>query len=432
MFTIMIGCAGIVLFLVLVLLGMSIAFSFATVGILGMILLKGLGPAMALLGTAPLMYTASWGIVSIPLFVLMGQFAYNAGISEDLYESAYKWMGRFPGGLVLATTLACTGFAACTGSSIASAATMSTLAYPEMKRYRYDDGWATGAIAAGGTLGPLIPPSVLFIVYGLISGTSVAQLFIAGILPGLLISSLFLLIILVMFKRRPELGPSCESFSWRERIVSLKNVWGMAALFLAVVGGLYFGVITPSEAGALGAFGAFVVMAIRGKLTGKNFMKTFRETLHITCFILTVLIGAMIFSTFLVITGLPGSFASFLAGLPLSRFLILVVILLAYIPLGCIIDSLPMILLTLPIVCPVVQALGFDQVWFGVLVVVECEISLITPPVGMNLYVVQGVTKVPLETVVRGIIPFLCMLMIGLAILVAFPQISLFLPGMMK
>lgn len=427
-----IGTAGILFFLLLVLLGMPIAFSFATVGIVGMIILKGTGSALSLLGAAPYMYTASWGFVCIPLFVLMGQFAYNAGISKDLYKSAYKWLGRFPGGLVLATVLACAGFAACTGSSIASAATMSTLAYPEMKKFKYDDRWATGAIAAGGTLGPLIPPSVLFIVYGVISGTSVAQLFIAGILPGLLIAALFLVAIGVMFKIRPELGPSGQSFSWKERLISLKSVWGMMALFLLVVGGLYFGLVTPSEAGALGAFGAFAIMVIRRQLTKYTFFRTFKETLHITCFIMTVLIGAMIFSTFLVVTGLPSSLAEALAGLPLSKYVILVVILLAYIPLGCIIDSLPMILLTLPIVCPVIQTLGFDMIWFGVMVVVLCEVSLVTPPVGMNLYIVQGVTKIPLEIIARGIIPFLLMLFIGLAILVVFPSISLLLPNMMR
>jgi len=429
----LIGLIGIAVFLLLVLLSMPIAFSFAIVGFIGLIILKGLGPALSILGSAPFTWASSWTLVCIPMFVLMGQFAFYSGISQDLYASANKWLGRLPGGLALATTLACTGFAACTGSSLASAATMGTVAYPEMKRFKYDDGWSTGCIAAGGTLGILIPPSTIFIIYGIMTKTSIAQLFIAGIFPGLIISSLFLLIIVIMFKRNPELGPPVgEICSWREKFSSLRGVWGMLFLFILVIGGLYFGLFTPSEAGTVGAFGAFMIIIFRHKLTRSVMNDALKESLQIICFILTILIGAMIFSTFLLFTGLPGNFASWVVTLPVDRMYILLGIVLLYFPLGCVIDALPMVLLTLPVVFPVVERLGFNPIWFGVIMVILCEISLLTPPVGMNLYIVNGVTKVPLETVIRGIIPFLIMLCIGLGMIIAFPEISLFLPKLMK
>jgi len=428
-----IGLLGIALFLLLVLLSMPIAFSFAIIGFIGLVIIKGLGPALSMLGSAPFTWASSWTLVCIPMFVLMGQFAFYSGISQDLYESAHKWLRRLPGSLALATTLACTGFAACTGSSLASAATMGTVAYPEMKKYKYDDAWSTGCIAAGGTLGILIPPSTIFIIYGVMTKTSIAQLFIAGILPGLMISSMFLMMIIIAFKRNPKLGPPVgEICSWREKFSSLRGTWGMLSLFILVIGGLYFGLFTASEAGTVGAFGAFIIIIFRGKFTKSVMISALKESLQIICFILTILIGAMMFSTFLLFTGLPGDFASWVVSLPVDRMYILLGIVLLYFPLGCVIDALPMVLLTLPVVFPVIERLGFDPVWFGVILVILCEISLLTPPVGMNLYIVNGVTKVPLEKVILGIIPFLIMLTIGLGIIIAFPEVSLFLPKLMK
>jgi tripartite ATP-independent transporter DctM subunit len=427
-----VGIVGIVVFLLLIVVGMPIAFSFAIVGFIGVIILKGLGPGLSIIGSAPYAWASTWNLVCLPLFILMGQFAFQGKISRDLYDSAHKWVVRLPGGLALATTLACTGFAACTGSSLASAATMGSIAYPEMKKFHFDDRWSTGAIAAGGTLGTLIPPSILFIIYGVITKTSIAKLFIAGICPGLMISGLFLILIFLVFKRNPELGPVGMSYSWREKLISLKSVWGMVVLFVLVIGGLYVGVFAPSEAGAIGAFGAFGVVFLRRRLTKQVLFDSLRETLHITCFSLTILIGAMIFSTFLLLTGLPANFAAWVVSLPVPRFFVLVGIILLYIPLGCMIDALPMILLTLPIIFPVIEGYGFDPIWFGVVLVVLSELSLVTPPVGMNIYIVQGVTNVPLDEVIRGVLPFALMLVIGIAILVAFPEICLFLPNMMK
>jgi tripartite ATP-independent transporter DctM subunit len=427
-----ISLIGIGAFLLLVILRLPIAFAFAIVGFVGVLLLKGVGQGLSVLGIAPYTWASDYVLIAVPLFVLMGQFAFHSGISSDLYAAGYRWLGRLPGGLALATTLASTGFAACTGSSLASAATMGTIAYPEMKRFNYSPRLSTGCIAAGGTLGILIPPSVIFIIYGVLTGTSIGKLFIAGIFPGLMLSGLFLILILMMCKRNPQLGPRGMSFPWRDRFTSLIGVWGMIALFLIVIGGLYIGIFTPSEAGAIGAFGAFLIALSKRRLTKSALIASLRDSLRITCMALTILIGAMIFSVFLVATDTPAKLAELIVRLPLPSYVILVMILALYIPLGMLMDALPMILLTLPLVFPVIESLGFDPIWFGVLLVIMCEMALISPPVGMNVYIVQGVTKAPLEEVFRGALPFLLVMIVGVAILVAFPQISLFLPGMMK
>ncbi len=430
---VLISVIGIVAFLVLVLFGVPIAFSFAMVGFVGVVFVKGLGTGLHLLGTAPYDKAISNTLVAVPLFILMGQFAFHSGISGDLYATAYKWLGRLPGGLALATTLACTGFAACTGSSLASAATMGTIAIPEMKKFNYHPRLATACIAAGGTLGILIPPSIIFIIYGTLTAASIGKLFIAGIFPGLMLSGLFLVLILVMCKRNPRLGPLGESFSLKDMLASLTGVWGMLALFLLVIGGLYMGVFTPTEAGAIGAFGAFIIVLARRRLTRASLIAALTDSLRTTCFALTILIGAMIFSVFLTVSGLPSAIAGWITGLGFSPLVILVIILLMYVPLGALMDSLPMILLTLPIVFPIIVSLGFDPIFFGVLLVVMGEMALITPPVGMNAYIVQGVAgDVPLDEVFRGLVPFVVVMAVGVALLVAFPQISLFLPNMMK
>jgi C4-dicarboxylate transporter DctM subunit len=426
------GVFGVLCFLGLAILGLPIAFSFATMGLIGISLIQGLGPGLSSLADAAYSETASYILTTIPLFVLMGQFAFHSGISRDLFKAAYKWMGRLPGGLALATTLACTGFAACTGSSVASAATMSTIAFPEMERYRYSPRLSTGAIAAGGTLGILIPPSTIFIIYGIITETSIGDLFIAGILPGLMLSFLFSAVIYFMCKRNPEMGPPAEASTWKEKFTALAGVWGMMVLFVLVIMGLYFGFFAPSEAGTIGAFGALIIALLRGRLTKAVLVSALVETVRISCFSLFVLVGAMLFNTFLTMTGVPQRVSEWVAHIPVSPFAILIIIVLFYIPLGMVIDCLPMILLTMPFVFPIIEGFGYSPVWFGVLVCVLGELSLITPPVGINIYVVQGVTKVPLHEVARGIMPFVVAFLIGLAFLIAFPQISLFLPSTMK
>jgi len=421
---------GIAVFLVLAFVGMPIAFSFALVGFVGVLLIRGIGPGLSMLGSAPWQWASQAGLIVVPLFILMGQFAFHSGISRDLYIAANKWIGRLPGGLALATNLACTGFAACTGSSLASGATMGTIAYPEMMKFKYSPRLATGVIASGGTLGILIPPSVVFIIYGFLTAQPIGVLFIAGIFPGLLLSGLFLALISVMVLRNPKLGPPGQSFPWRERFASLTGVWGMLVLFVVVIGGLYLGVFAPSEAGAIGAFGAFVVaLSRRTKLP--LFITALKDSLRLTCMVMTITIGAMIFGVFLTVSGAPSMLAAWITGLPVSPYVILILILLMYIPLGMVMDAMAMVLLTIPIIFPIVTGLGFDPIWFGVLIVLVFEMALITPPVGMIVYVVQGVTKVPMEVVFRGNFPFLIAMIVALALLVAFPQISLWLPGTM-
>lgn len=422
---------GLIAFLLFTFAGIPVAFAFAIVGFVGVVSVMGLGPGLALLGSAPWQWASQGSLVVVPLFILMGQFAFHSGISGDLYAAAYKWMGRLPGGLALATNVACTGFAACTGSTLASAATMGTIAYPEMMRFRYSPRLATGCIASGGTLGFLIPPSILFVIYGFLTSQPVGVLFVAGIFPGLLLSALFFVLILLMCIQNPTLGPRGESFPWRERLSSLTGVWGMLLLFVLVIGGLYFGVFAPSEAGAVGAFGAFVIALSRRRTTMAMFITALKDSLRLTCITLTILIGAMIFTVFVTVTGFPSMFAAWITGLPLSPYAVLVLILLMYIPLGMVLDALGMVFLTIPTVVPIIVALGFDPIWFGVLMVLVVEMALISPPVGMIVYIVQGVTKVPLEDVFRGNLPFLAMMIVALAILTAFPQISLFLPGTM-
>lgn len=428
-----VGIICLCLFFILVIVGMPIGFSFAIVGFLGFITIRNLNQALSLLGLIPYSWCSGYMLIVIPLFVLMGQFAFHSGISRDLYNTGYKWVGKQPGGLALATQLACTGFAACSGSSLASAATMGVVALPEMRRYNYNPRLATACVAAGGTLGILIPPSVIFIIYGLITETSIGRLFIAGILPGLLLSLFFLILIYVLCRRDPQLGPRGPHFSWRERFKSLWNVWGMLTLFLLVIGGIYFGIFTPTEAGAIGAFGAFLITIIRRKLTRETLVATLKGTVQTTAMIFMIVIGAQIFNSFLALSGVPLMIAGWIASLPLPPYAILLAVLFLYIPLGMVMDALPMILLTLPTLFPVVVDLGFDPILFGVLVVLMCELANISPPMGMNLYIVKGAAKdVPVEQIILGVVPFAILMLVFIAVLIIFPQISLFLPSLMR
>lgn len=426
-----IGFIAIGAFLLLSFLGLPLGFSFALVGFAGTVFIKGWMPALNLLGGNPYSQVASFILCAVPLFVLMGQFAFYSGISRNLFDAAYKIMAKLPGGLALSTMAACTAFAACTGSSVASAATMGTIAFPDMKRYNYSPRLAAATIAAGGTLGILIPPSTIFIILGIITETSIGALLIAGIFPGLLLSGLFILLILGMCKRNPELGPPGESFTWREKIYSLKSIWGMLGLFILVIGGLYIGIFSPSEAGCIGAFGAFVLALIR-RISFSAFLATLRDSAQITCYILFILIGASIFNIFLGIAGVPAAISNWIFGLPIPPIGIVICMLLLYIPLGMFLDTLGMILLTVPIFFPVIVQLGFDPVWFGVLICMMAELGMVTPPVAINVYIVQGVTKVPMEDIFRGIFPFVIMYLIAIGLIVAFPEITLFLPRTMK
>lgn len=427
----LVGILGLVGFLLLAFFGLPLGFSFALSGFIGMVFLRGIAPALDLIGGSAYAQTASFVLCALPLFVLMGQLTYYSGISRDLFEASYKWMSKLPGGLAIATMGACTAFAACTGSSVASAATMSTICFPEMKKYNYNPRLATGTIAAGGTLGILIPPSTIFIIIGILTETNIGALFIAGILPGLITSALFTLLIWIMCTRNPFLGPPGEAFSWREKLHALKGVWGLIGLFVLVIGGLYIGIFSPSEAGSIGAAGAFVLAIIKGT-SPSNIIRALKESAQITSYMLLILIGASIFNTFLGVAGLPAMVNNWIGRLHLPPIGIVICILLLYIPLGMFLDTLGMILLTLPIFFPIIIQLGFDPVWFGVLVCMMAELGMITPPVAINIYVVRGVTKVSMVDIAYGVLPFIVVFLIAVGLIVAFPEIALFLPSTMK
>ena len=423
---------ALVVFLILIFNGLPIAFAFAIVGSGGLIILRGLEPGLSILAHTPFAWGTSVSILPLPLFILMGQFAFHSNISKDLYDTAYKWLGRLPGGIALATTLASTAFAACCGVSMAGVATMASIAYPEMNKMKYSRRLATGCIVAGGGLSSLIPPSIGFIIFGFLTKTSVARLFIAGIVPGIMTSFLFLIITILMCIKNPELGPKGPSFSWRDRLISLKGVCGMLILFLIVVGGLYFGIFTPSEAGATGASGALIISIVTGRMNFTRLMNATKDTLKTSCFIITMIIGANIFNTFLFVTGLTTTFSAWITYFEINRYIILISILILYIPLGMFLDIGAVLLLTVPIFVPPLVNLGFDPIWLGVLITMLGELGFMTPPVGVNLFVVQGVTHVPLSEVMIGSIPFAGMLCLSVVIMVFFPQIILFLPNLIS
>ncbi|MFC1864034.1 TRAP transporter large permease, partial [Thermodesulfobacteriota bacterium] len=393
---ILIAVLGVIIFLALTFHGMPVSFSFAIVGTAGLIFVRGLWPGLAILGHTPWAWGTNGNLIPLPLFILMGMIAFYSKISEDLYQTAYKWFGKLPGGIAQATNLASTGFAACCGVSMAGAATMASIAYPEMNKLNYSQRLSTGCIVAGGALSSLIPPSLAFIIYGFLTEESIARLFIAGLLPGLMLSIMFLLTIFIMCKRNPDLGPPGPSFTWRERFMAIKGVLGMLILFILVFGGLYAGVFTPSEAGAAGACGAFIITVTARRLKLANLIGALKDTIKTSCFIMTMIIGANIFNSFLATTGLTSGFSEWVTNLELNRYIILSGILFIYIPLGMLLDIGAVILLTVPIFVPPLEALGFDPIWLGVLIAVVAETGFMTPPVGLNAFVVHGVTHVPL------------------------------------
>lgn len=430
---VIIGIIGIVVLLVLMLFRLPIGFAMALVGFVGFFYLGSLDGAFSVMGMEPFAAVSAYTFTVLPLFILMGQFAFHSGLSAKLFFLAHKWLGHLPGGLAMATIGGCAGFAAVSGSSIATAATMGSVSLPEMKKYNYAPTLATGCIAAGGTLGILIPPSACMIVYGIITEQSISELFIAGILPGILLAILFMVTIYILAKVNPKLGPSVPAASLREKLTVLMSCGDLLVLFLLVMGGLYIGFFTPSEAGAVGAAGAFFIGLVRKRLNLKGIGDALIETMQTTAMIFVIIIGAMIFNRFLAITTIPFVLASIISGLPIPPLATTIVIFLIYVLLGCFIDVMAMMLLTMPIFFPVVLALSIDPIWFGVVVVIVSEMGLITPPVGMNVYVIKGVAEdVPLHTVFRGILPFLIPMIVCTAILMAFPQIALFLPGTMK
>jgi len=427
----LVGIIGIVILIILLLFRMTIGLAMALVGFLGFAYISGFKPALGILATQPYSVVANYTISVVPLFLLMGSIAANTGIGTDLYKTAYKWLGQLKGGLAMATIGACSLFAAICGSSIATSVTIGKVALPEMKKYGYDSALATGSVAAGGTLGILIPPSLGFILYAILTEQSVGLLFIAGILPGILLTLLFITQIGIQVTWKASLGPTGPKTSFLEKIVSLKSTYAMVALFLFVMGGIYFGFFTPTEAGALGVFGAVVISIIRRKLTFKNFGQSLLQTSISTAMVLLMLVGAMIFMRFLAVSKLPFMLATFVTELAVPPIVILSLIVLIYIILGMFLDIISSMILTVPIIFPAIIAMGFDPIWFGVIVVLCMELGMITPPVGLNVFALAAVTDVPLTTVFRGALPFALTLMIGIILVIIFPQIALFLPRLM-
>lgn len=406
-----------------------LATAMAAVGFGGFGLLVGWDPALALVGQITKQSTLAYTLSVIPLFVLMGNLLTNARLSEELYAAAYAFVGQVRGGLSIATIVACGGFGAVCGSSLATAATMAKVSMPSMRRFGYDDRLATGSIAAGGTLGILIPPSVIMILYGVMTETHIGKLFAAGILPGILGILLYSAAAYLTVLRHPSWGPPGERASWQKRLIALRNVWGVGFIFLIVMGGIYGGFVTSTEAAAIGATAAFVLAAFRGSLTIASLQKIFTETLYTTGMLFAVLIGGMIFTEFVNYTGVHDGFAEWIASLNAPPLLVVAIIVAVYLVLGCILDSISMILLTVPLFHPIIVGLGYDPVWFGVVLVVVVEVGLLTPPIGSNVFVLRSVIPdVKTSTIFAGVAPFFAVDILRIIILVLFPSISLLLP----
>ncbi len=427
-----VGILGCIVLLILLMSSIPVAFAMAIVGVIGFAIINSPEAALSLI-TADLYSTfSSYSLTVIPLFVFMGQIAFHSGISRRLFNTAYKWIGALPGGLAMATVGACTGFGAICGSGPATSATMASVALPEMKRYNYSMELGSGVVAAGGSLGMLIPPSVVFIVYAIMTEQSVGKLFIAGILPGLFIATLFCGTIYLNCKLRPHLGPAGPKTTFIEKLASLGGVIETVILFVMVMGGMFLGFFTPTEAAAVGAAGSLLVALAKGQLNWKMLVRSLRETVRTSCMVMIIVAGAVMFGHFLAVTRIPFELAEWLSGLPLPSWIIMGMIILFYLFSGCFVDALALVLLTIPIFGPVVTGLGYDLIWFGVIIVVVTQMGVISPPVGVCVYIVSGIERdIPLQTVFKGALPFLAALIIASAILVAFPEISLFLPGLM-
>ncbi len=429
------GLIGIIVFLALLTLRMPIAYAMALVGFAGFAYLTSATAALDMVAKELFSTFSSYSLSVIAMFVWMGFLAYYSGIGTRLYVFAYKLIGHWPGGLAIATQAACAIFGAICGSNTATAATMGAIALPEMKKYQYDTSLATASVAAGGVLGILIPPSVIFIVYGMATEISVGKLFMAGILPGILLMVSYQLTIWLLTWRKPELGPAGPRSNWGERWDALKGALGQVLLvFMISMGGLFMGWFTPTEAGAVGAFGVLLAALLGKSLNWEGFKKSLYDTTRTTAMIMLLIAGAMIFGRFLAISRVPFELASWTGALNLPPYAVMAIILIIYLVLGCFIDALAMILLTIPIFFPIVtNTLGYDPIWFGVIIVLVVGMGIITPPVGMNVFIIKGVAPdVPLETVFKGIWPFLTAIAVCLALLILFPQIALFLPNLIS
>ena len=426
-----VGIIGIVLLLALFMLKMPVAFAMAFVGFAGFAYLNGMESALTLLAQDVYETLSSYPLSVIPMFILMGTLAYASGISQRLYRTCYSWLGQFRGGLTVATVAACSGFAAISGSTAATAATMGSIALPEMKKYGYDDQLATGTVAAAGTLGILIPPSTVLIVYGILTEESISKLFLAGVIPGAILTVMFILTVMLLCLRRPHLGPAGPRTTLKEKILSLGGILEAIMLFAVTIGGLFMGWFSPTQAGAIGAFGAFLIGLFRGKLKPKETLDAIRNGLRTSAMVLLIIAGATVFGHFLAISNIPFMLAEWVGNLPIPPMAVMAVIVIIYFIGGFFMDSMALIVVTIPIFYPIVQRFNFDPIWFGVVIVMIAEMGVITPPVGVNVFVIKGIApEVPLQKIYRGILPFLAAIIILTILLMLFPQIAVFLPNL--
>ena len=421
-----------VLLFLLLAYGVPVAFSLGISGFVSLAIGFGLPTALGYVQVTPYRQAAHYTMGALPLFLLMGYIASRSRMTNGLFDAAYAWVGHLRGGLAHATIIAGAIFAACSGSSIASAAVLAPVVMPQMERFKYDKKLALGTIAAAGTLAVMIPPSLVFIAYSLLTEVSVGKLFIAGIVPGILSAIMFMISVYIRVKMNPSLAPPAQSFTLREKVTSLWEVIPIGILVFIVLGGIYLGVMTPTESGAVGACGGIVIGFVKRQLNMKGVMESMIETVRATAMIFFVIIGAFIFGYAMTLAQVPDVLVAFFSGLPFGRWVVMGLILIVYLFLGCLMDTLAMICITVPIVFPVIVALGFDPVWFGIILTKTVELGLVTPPVGLNVYVIQAATKEPLTKVFAGCFPFVYTDLITLLLLVAFPQISLFLVGMMN
>lgn len=429
----LIAIGGFVALFVMMVLRVPVGVAMGIVGVGGFALLAAVNPALNLLAQSPIRVATDYDLAVIPLFILMGAFATASGMSRELFRAGEAWLGHRRGGLAMATVFACAGFAAINGSSVATAATMTNVALPEMRRFGYHPGFSTGVIAAGGTLGIMIPPSVVFALYGILTEQDISKLFISGVLPGLLAIMLYVIAIRILGMIRPDHLPRGPKTSWPDRFASLRDIWATALLFIAIIGGMYGGVFTATEAAGVGAISALIIGILRGRLDWPKIREALIDAVRTSASIFTIVVGAFLFGYFLVITQTPQKVSDFLTGLPIGPYGVLTLILIMYLILGALMDELAIILVTVPIVYPVMMQLGFDPIWFGVIIVMVTTLGMVMPPVGINVFVINSIARdVSLWEIYKGVMPFILVDLIRLALLVIFPAIALFLPSQMN
>jgi len=423
---------GFAILFLIAFLGFPLGFTMLVVGGIGFAILRGSGPAIEMVGLQIVDVTTNTHFAVLPMFLLMGAFVFRAGLADDLYETANAWLGHRRGGLAVATIAACGGFAAVSGSSIATAATMAKVAMPSMRKYKYADSLAAGTVAAGGTMGILIPPSAALIIYGILTEEDIAALFVAGIIPGIVTIFAYIAVIKIVTHFWPHMGPRGGKSTWTQRFRSLYKVWGVLALFLLILGGISFGVFTPNEAGGIGSIGALVFAILRRKMNWRIFYESLVEAGQTTAMVFMIVIGALTLNSFVTLAGLAAGVVGWINSLDFAPMIIILIILAFYVALGTVIEGLAMIFLTVPVFVPVVEGLGFSLIWFGIVLVMVVEISLITPPIGLNVFVIKSMLPdVPLRTIFRGIAPFFMADIVRLALVVFIPGLALWLPSLL-